>query len=106
VQHFLYVIGAAIGGPVKIGISGNPDRRLGQLQTGHADRLQLFHREPVIREKARLLERLLHRDIGYMRAIGEWFNMTVEQAIAHVQFTLIEYDGIEDLAIKVRRRRI
>jgi hypothetical protein len=89
---------------VKLGISGNPGRRVSQLQTGCADRLQLFHSEPIGDKK--LFERLLHRDLGYLRMIGEWFNLTVAQAIAHVQFTVIQYDGIADLADKFRRRRI
>lgn len=105
-QHFLYVIGASDSGPVKLGISANPDRRLRALQTGHPERLRVFHRESVPPDKAPLFERLLHRDVGYLRTIGEWFNMTVEHAIAHVQFTLIEYDNIDDLAIKMRQRRI
>ena len=102
-QH-LYVIGASPDGPVKLGISVNPERRVGQLQTGCADRLRLFHSEPI-GDKA-VFERLLHRDLGYLRGVGEWFNLTVTQAIAHVQFTVIQYDGVTELAEKFRRRRI
>lgn len=101
----LYVIGASPDGPVKLGISATPERRVSELQTGHADRLQLFHSEPI-GEKARLFERLLHRDIRYLRMVGEWFNMTVADAIQHVKFTVIEYDGVDDLADKFRRHRI
>jgi hypothetical protein len=100
----LYVIGASLDGPVKLGISAKPERRVSQLQTGCADRLQLFHSEPIGDKK--LFERLLHRDLGYLRMLGEWFNLTVEQAIAHVQFTVIEYDGVVELADKFRRRLI
>jgi hypothetical protein len=102
----MYVIGASPAGPLKLGISGDPDRRVGQLQTGHAERLQVYHREPVAAEKARLFERLLHRDINYRRTRGEWFDLTVEQAIAHIQFTIIEYDDVDNLAEMVRLRRI
>ena len=89
---------------MKLGISLDPERRLGQLQTGHADHLHLYHTAPVPVEKARLYEKLLHRDIGYRRARGEWFNLTVEEAIAHVEFTFIEYDLVENLAEKIRKR--
>jgi hypothetical protein len=87
----MYVIGSSEDGPCKLGISVNPDRRLTQLQTGHAARLHLYHQEPVPAPKARLYEQLLHRDVGYERAVGEWFNLTVEEAIAQIQFTLIHY---------------
>ena len=103
-QKHLYVIGSSSDGPVKLGISAKPERRVKQLQTGHADRLHLFHSEPI-GEKA-VFERLLHRDLRYLRGVGEWFHMTVEHAIAHVKFTVIEYDGVDDLADKVRRRQI
>lgn len=102
---FLYVIGAIDQGPVKLGISAHPERRLKQLQTGHSHRLQVYHTEPVPPERARLYEQLLHRDIGYRRTHGEWFDLTVEQAVAQVQFTLIQYEAIDDLA-KVRKQRM
>lgn len=83
-----------------------PERRVGQLQTGHADRLHLFHAEPVPITKARLFERLLHRDIGHLRSFGEWFDLNVEHAIAHIRYTIIQYDAVDDLAEKIRRHRI
>lgn len=94
-ESFLYVIGASAEGPVKLGFSAKPDRRLGQLQTGHAEPLCLFHTESVPVEKVRLYERLLHRDVGYQRVHGEWFNLTVEQAIANIQFIFIEHEPSE-----------
>lgn len=105
-QSFLYVIAGYREGPVKLGFSADPERRVKQLQTGHAEPLYLFHQEPIMADRARLYEGLLHRDIRHHRMRGEWYNLTVEQAIAHVQFTFIEYDLVDDLAEKVRRRRI
>lgn len=96
-QRFLYVIAASPAGPVKLGVSNDPERRLRQLQTGHAERLHLFHTEPVDSERSRLFERLLHRDINHHRQHGEWFRLTAEAAILHVQFTIIEYDLEPDL---------
>ncbi len=91
-KSFLYVIAASENGPVKLGMSGNPERRLKQLQTGHAERLNLYHAEPVPEEKARIYERLLHKNIGHNRTHGEWFNITTSQAINYILFTLIEYE--------------
>jgi len=104
--QFLYVIAPLShdNGPCKLGISTDPDRRVKQLQTAHPERLGVRYREPVDPEKVRLFEKLLHRDIGYLRCHGEWFELTVAEATAHVQFTIIEYDGVLDLASKVRRR--
>jgi len=106
VDHFIYVIASSADGPVKLGISAKPERRINELQTGHANRLQIYHTEPVPGEKARLFERLLHRDIGFRRTVGEWFDISVADAVAHVQFTIIQYDGVDDLAGKIQRRRI
>ena len=87
----MYVIGSSEHGPCKLGISVNPDRRVNQLQTGHAARLHVYHQEPVPANKTRLYEQYLHRDVGYNRVVGEWFALTVAEAIAQVQFTLIQY---------------
>src|ERR1041385_9578654 len=102
----MYVIGAVADGPVKLGISADPARRLKKLQTGHQQRLHLVHSEAVLAEKARLYERLLHRDVGYKRSHGEWFHLTVEEAIAHIACTFMDYDLVENLADKVRRHLI
>ena len=105
-NSYLYVIGYDTKGPVKLGISTDPERRLGQLQTGHAECLQVYHTAPVPMEKARLYERLLHRDMSHRRLRGEWFDLPVEDAIAHVEFTFIQYELVENLAEKVRLRRV
>jgi hypothetical protein len=107
-SSFLYVIGAHSGGPMKLGISADPNQRVRQLQTGHADRLRVYHTEPVPEDMALVFEKLLHRDVGHLRRRGgkEWFDLTVEQAIAQVQFTIIQYDGVDNLVEKVRTRRI
>jgi len=91
---------------VKLGLSKKPERRVNQLQTGHSERLRLYHAEPVPPEKVRIFEKLLHRDLNYLRMIGEWFDLSVADAVAHVQFTIIQYDGIDDLAGKMREHRI
>lgn len=84
-------------GPVKLGISKAPERRVRQLQTGHAQRLHLFHTEPVAAASARMLEGLLHKSYNHVRLSGEWFDMTADEAIASVRFILIEH-GESELA--------
>jgi hypothetical protein len=94
-MSFIYVIAAVHSectGPVKLGLSNDPDRRVRQLQTGHAEELHVFYRQPVEQDKVHLYERMLHRDNRHHRLRGEWFNMTVEHAICYVKLVLIEYD--------------
>jgi len=92
VDHFIYVIAAHDQGPVKLGISAKPERRINELQTGHANRLHIYHTEPVPIEKARLFERLLHKSLNHLRTHGEWFDLTTEQAIADIRLVFIEHD--------------
>ncbi len=96
-DKFLYVIAAYPAGPVKLGLSGDPPRRLRQLQTGQAERLVLHHCEAVEAARGSLLERLLHRDVRHQRQLGEWFAMSVAEAISYVQFTIIQYALVDDL---------
>ena len=106
--QFLYVIApeASDYGPCKLGISTNPARRVKQLQTGHSETLAVRYSEEVDPDKVYLFEKLLHRDINYLRQRGEWFKLSVEDAISHVQFTIIQYGSVVDLSEKVRQRRI
>ena len=90
----IYVIASSKhdAGPVKIGISNKPERRLKQLQTGYPEKLEIKYIEKLdTRIEARELEGKLHKDIKHHCSHGEWFNVPVKEAIAFVQFTLIQY---------------
>ena len=66
----------------KIGISKNdPNKRLKQLQTGNALRLEI--KEMFYSKYANLLESTLHRifDIERIREDGEWFSLTSNQVL-------------------------
>jgi hypothetical protein len=91
VISFIYVIGADKAGPVKIGLSVNPDKRLRQLQTGHPARLSLFHTMEVESAKVALMEKIIHKTVRPWRGVGEWFYLSVDDAIAEVEFALIRY---------------
>ena len=93
-KSFLYVVGNSVSGPVKLGFSNDPPKRLKQLQTGHAEKLELYYQHEV--NDGRLYEGLLHKTFNHNRRIGEWFDLTVDEAIAYIQFILIEY-GPSDL---------
>lgn len=89
---FIYVIAADPAGPVKIGSSKEPERRLRQLQTGHADPLKLFHTEAISVEGVLLMERIIHRENRVHKRKGEWFNLSVTDAIAEVKHAMIRFE--------------
>lgn len=96
-KTFIYVIAADENGPIKIGISQNPEKRLRQLQTGHERRLILFHVQEFEPERAHLIERIIHNTVRHKRKIGEWFDLTVVEAIGEVDFAVIRYEEHADL---------
>ncbi len=90
--------------PVKIGFSANPEKRLRQLQTGHATPLTLFHQEEVPAQNVRALERAIHQELRHRKSRGEWFNLTPEDAVCEIKHALIRYGDIDDLAGRLRSR--
>jgi hypothetical protein len=91
-QTFIYVIAADTDGPVKIGFSKNPDKRLRQLQTGFPETLVLHHVQPFEPGRAKLVEKLIHKAVAYKRTKGEWFAISVEDAVCEIAFAQIRYD--------------
>ena len=83
-MSFLYIIAASPEGPVKLGFSADPQKRLKQLQTGSAQVLALHHTEEVDDARVKIAERALHRLLGHKRLKGEWFTVTVEEAVFEV----------------------
>jgi predicted GIY-YIG superfamily endonuclease len=97
-NYFIYVIGPD-NPPLKIGITNNCERRLRSLQTGHCEKLKIYHQEPVDRNLAKTFESIVHHNLKLKRTHGEWFNITVEQAINEIKFVLIRYSdeiGLKD----------
>jgi hypothetical protein len=89
VNTYLYVIASAEHGPCKIGYSINPEKRLKQLQTGHAHPLKLWFAQAVPNHEARRIERQIHCTIGHLRTKGEWFSVSVNDATTEVQVGLM-----------------
>lgn len=87
----IYVIAAHKEGPVKIGFSADPEERLKQLQTGHPEPLTLYYSLSFEKKQAKLMERIIHKTIKLHRTHGEWFDISVDSAIAEVDFALIRY---------------
>ncbi|GGU62509.1 GIY-YIG nuclease family protein [Streptomyces lavendofoliae] len=68
----IYVIGVEGSQVVKIGLGGNPQERLGQLQTGNPHELLLLW----VHEGGRALESHLHATFLEYRVRGEWFDLS------------------------------
>ena len=88
-RSYIYAIGTDTR--QKIGFSKDPASRLKQLQTGNSEELQLHHAISVNCDDVSLLERHIHKDIGYKRVKGEWFDMSKQQAIDYLIFAEITW---------------
>ena len=86
---YIYAIGTETR--QKIGFSKNPQARLKQLQTGNAEQLVLHHYIEVPDNRTRLIEKFLHKDIGYKKLKGEWFGMTKKEAVDYLTFAEITW---------------
>jgi hypothetical protein len=67
--RFVYFIQDGENGPIKIGLSNEPDKRIGKLQTGNPRELFLRHVIPG----DRAVEHQLHDRFEPARVRGEWF---------------------------------
>lgn len=89
---FVYVIGRNEG-PVKIGISSRPDKRLGSIQNGCPFPIEILYKKRLhTRLKARSAEQYFHKLHFGSRLAGEWFNMTAAVAIDRLRSFLIPED--------------
>ena len=87
---FIYVIGNDTN-KQKIGFSKDVHKRLKSLQTGNPEPLKIHHFEEVPDTRARILERKLHKELGYIRLNGEWFDMSPIDAKRMLQFMMIRW---------------
>uniref|UniRef100_A0A6H1ZYZ5 Bacteriophage T5 Orf172 DNA-binding domain-containing protein n=1 Tax=viral metagenome TaxID=1070528 RepID=A0A6H1ZYZ5_9ZZZZ len=69
-QEKLYFVQQGTRGPVKIGISKEPEERIKVLQTGNPKKLRLIW---TINPKSKNVENTLHRVFLDERLEGEWF---------------------------------
>lgn len=86
---------------VKIGFSVDPDKRVRQLQTGHAASLMVFYREAVEADKVRALERVVHRLLSHRRQKGEWFSLNPTDAVLEIKHAVMRYGDEENLSIRI-----
>lgn len=88
---FVYVIGNATNRQ-KIGYTSDLKARLSMLQTGNPEPLRVHHAIEVPNEdRARRVERKIHSELSYKRVLGEWFNMTPDEAIDFLTYAEIRW---------------
>lgn len=75
----IYIAAASLSGPVKIGKTNAPTRRLASLQTGNAEELHIYGIF-LIREGIAFIEGQAHRAFRKRRLVGEWFDSDVDTA--------------------------
>lgn len=77
---FIYFIQAGKDGPIKVGLSGDPLKRVRQLQTGHPEELHILLAFPGSRED----EKAIHKLLDPLCVGGEWFanHPALQKAIA------------------------
>lgn len=78
-------------GPVKVGISKTPDKRLLSLQTGNPRRLAMFFRFATPEQEiAAYMERAFHEINRDHRLEGEWFDLSPKTALLFMSAYLSE----------------
>lgn len=73
-EGLVYFIQSVDGGPIKIGTSVDPRKRLREIQTSHPSRLQIVG----LIEGGIARERELHQTFAHLRLEGEWFALGPE----------------------------
>lgn len=83
---WIYVISSRGEGPVKIGVSNNPPKRLRIFQVGSENELKIQYAEPVD-GNAYKLEAMVHQALAMKRrqnSVQEWFDVSASQAQAKI----------------------
>lgn len=84
--YTVYVIGVDTEGPVKIGVTkNNAATRLADLQMGSAEELHVLH---TVSGVQRDVERKVHSALASARRRGEWFSVSLTEAIDAIELVL------------------
>jgi predicted GIY-YIG superfamily endonuclease len=103
-SSYIYVIAAKEEGPSKVGFSNNPERRLRQLQTGYPEPLAIYHTEEVDPSWVQIMEGVIHRENRHKRLTGEWFRMSVEDAILEIRHAMIRFGTEVETKAQYRKK--
>lgn len=90
-------------GPIKIGVSIDPARRLKALTTHKLFSAEIVHTTRAPDGKAYAIEAAAHALLRAKRHRGEWFNITKEQAIEAIELAIDAVDRGESVKKMLRR---
>ena len=102
-MSYIYAIGPKHG-PIKIGYSKTPQKRVNELQTGHHEKLYLHYYAEIDDNKAEIIEHLIHRSNNHRRINGEWFDLSIEDSKAEIDFAIIRFGDDDSLIIKHKNK--
>lgn len=103
-ESFVYAI--ECDGFIKIGVSNNPEKRAAAIQGSSPHPVQVLKFWRVSRARRLDLERGIHELLRTRRVRNEWFNVTLAEATAAVNWALrvfLATDGKPDLARLIER---
>jgi predicted GIY-YIG superfamily endonuclease len=76
---YVYFLRAGNKGAIKIGMAKDVDRRVAELQTGNAFKLNVIALIPCdCREQAEYTEKRLHKFFRKQKIRGEWFQGNID----------------------------
>lgn len=104
-SSYIYVIGPDKP-PIKIGVTTDLDIRLKAIQTGNSQKLQVHYIEEVDPNHAYLYEKIIHKNLKLQNTHGEWFDISIEDAINEIKWCLIRYENEINLANKIKHGSI
>lgn len=84
-QVFIYCIGNQ-DSKQKIGFSHDVQQRLKTLQTANGEKLSIHYQFPVPSKYARKVEAYIHNQYRHKKLVGEWFQMSKEEAVLLLQY--------------------
>lgn len=93
-NHWIYVIGDTAS-PYKIGFTKDPDKRLKTLQTGNPKKLQIHYKEQINENEVKYIEKQIHNELKRKQVSGEWFNISLDDAISEVKYAVMRYTKVE-----------
>lgn len=81
--------------PYKIGFTKDPDKRLKTLQTGNPKKLQIHYKEMISENEVKYIERQIHNELKRKQVSGEWFNISLDDAISEVKYAVMRYTKVD-----------
>ena len=94
-KSYIYIIGNNDKSELKIGYTSNTKSRLGTLQTGRTDKLNIYYEAEVPSDKVRYIESKIHHNLNHVRINKEWFKGDLNRFINEIDHAIIRY--IDDI---------